>query len=209
MVLLQWPGLLSPESKLASQCKSDLLELQGPLLATALLVLASISLAETHGTHHARLTNFLTSWVDMLLLHVLPRSGTVRCIEVLACPWRRTFRFLWWVTLSSTHNLLPQNSILFFGCQHSFAVWTAMSSDSLKPFWCSLQPQAEYLDRTHAFCRVGPNTTGFCNSSHRVLVMVTSSDWPDSCCCRKILHTVSSCLNLTCLTMHKLSTYLQ
>jgi hypothetical protein len=38
---------------------SDLLELQGPLLATALLVLASISSAETHGTRLARLIGFL------------------------------------------------------------------------------------------------------------------------------------------------------
>jgi hypothetical protein len=30
-------------------------------LATALLVLASISSAETHGTRHARLTDFLAS----------------------------------------------------------------------------------------------------------------------------------------------------
>jgi hypothetical protein len=53
--------MLSPESELASQYMSGLLELQGPLLATALLVRASISLVETHGTRHARLTNFLAS----------------------------------------------------------------------------------------------------------------------------------------------------
>jgi hypothetical protein len=40
---------------------SDLLELQGPQLAVALLVLASISSAETHGTRHAQLTDFLVS----------------------------------------------------------------------------------------------------------------------------------------------------
>jgi hypothetical protein len=51
--------ICSPESMLSSQYMSDLLELQGPLLATALLVLASISLAETHEIHHALLTNFL------------------------------------------------------------------------------------------------------------------------------------------------------
>jgi hypothetical protein len=38
---------------------SDLLELQGPLLATVLLALSSISSVETHGTHHAQLTNSL------------------------------------------------------------------------------------------------------------------------------------------------------
>ena len=64
---------------------SDPLELQGPLLATTLLVLASISSAETHGTHRAQRTDFLVSRVDMPLLHVLLESGTVRCIEVLAC----------------------------------------------------------------------------------------------------------------------------
>jgi hypothetical protein len=45
---------MSPEFELASQCTSDLLELQGLPLATALLVLASISSAETHGTHRAQ-----------------------------------------------------------------------------------------------------------------------------------------------------------
>jgi hypothetical protein len=40
---------------------SDPLELQGLLLTTALPALASISSAETHGTHHARLTDFLAS----------------------------------------------------------------------------------------------------------------------------------------------------
>jgi hypothetical protein len=39
----------------------DLLELKGPLLATTLLVLASISLAETRETHHARRIDFLVS----------------------------------------------------------------------------------------------------------------------------------------------------
>jgi hypothetical protein len=52
---------MSPESELASQYMSDPLELQGPLLATALLVLAGISSGETHGTHHAQLTGFLVS----------------------------------------------------------------------------------------------------------------------------------------------------
>ena len=84
-----------------------------------------------------------------------------------------------------------------------------MSSDSLEPFWCSLQPQAKYLDRTPAFCRVGPNTTEFYNSSHRVLGTMTSTDWPDSYCCRRILHTVAPCPNQTYLAMHKLSTCLQ
>jgi hypothetical protein len=64
-------------------------------------------------------------------------------------------------------------------------------------------------NRTPAFRRVDPNATGFCNSSHTVLGMVTFSGWPDSCCCRRILHTVASCPNLTCLAKHKLSTYLQ
>jgi hypothetical protein len=62
----------------------DLLELQGPLLATVPLALASISSAETHGTHHAQLTDSLVNSVDMPLLHTLLVSGTVRCIEVLA-----------------------------------------------------------------------------------------------------------------------------
>jgi hypothetical protein len=56
---------------------------------------------------------------------------------------------------------------------------------------------------------VGPNATEFYNSSHRVLGMVTSLDWPDRYCCKRILHTVAFCPNLTCLAMHKLSTYLQ
>jgi hypothetical protein len=145
----------------------------------------------------------------MLPLHVLLGSVTAWCIEVLFCPWLQTFWFLWRVTVSSRHNLPLQNSILFFRCQHSFAVWTAMSSDSLEPLWCSLQPPAEYLDRTPAFRRVGPNATEFCNSSHRVLGMGTSIDCPDSCCCRRILHTVASCPNLTSLAMHKLSSCLQ
>jgi hypothetical protein len=37
----------------------DILELHGPLLATALLALSSISSAETRGTHRAQLTDFL------------------------------------------------------------------------------------------------------------------------------------------------------
>jgi hypothetical protein len=53
--------MLSPEFELASQCMSDLLEIQGLPLATALLVLASISSAETHGTHRAQRTDFLVS----------------------------------------------------------------------------------------------------------------------------------------------------
>jgi hypothetical protein len=40
---------------------SDLLELQDPLLATALLALSNISLVETHGTHHAKLTDSLVN----------------------------------------------------------------------------------------------------------------------------------------------------
>jgi hypothetical protein len=40
---------------------SDLLELQGPPLATALLVFTSISLAETREILNARLTDFLVS----------------------------------------------------------------------------------------------------------------------------------------------------
>jgi hypothetical protein len=59
MVLL---CLLSLESELASQCMSDLLELQGPLLATTLLVLVSISLAETYETRHERLTHNLLNY---------------------------------------------------------------------------------------------------------------------------------------------------
>jgi hypothetical protein len=62
------------------------LEPQDSLLAIALLVLASISSIEKHGTHHARLTNFLVGYAGMPLLHVFLESGTVRCIEVLACP---------------------------------------------------------------------------------------------------------------------------
>jgi hypothetical protein len=53
--------LLSPEFELASQFKSDLLELQDPLLATALLALSSISSTVTHGTHHAQRTDSLVS----------------------------------------------------------------------------------------------------------------------------------------------------
>jgi hypothetical protein len=205
----EWPGLLSPEFELASQYMSDLLELQGPLLETTLPALSSISSAKTHWIHCARLTDFLASWVDMPLLHVLLESSTVRCIEVLSCLWLQTFWFLWSVTPSSRHNLPLQNSVLFFGCQHSFAVWTALSLDSVEPFWCSLQPQAEYLDRTPAFHRVGPNATEFCNSSHKVLGMMTSSNWPNNYCCRRILHMIASCPNLTCLAMHKPSTCLQ
>jgi hypothetical protein len=40
---------------------SDILELQGLMLATALPALSSISSAETHGKHHAQLTDFLVS----------------------------------------------------------------------------------------------------------------------------------------------------
>ncbi|KAL5660351.1 hypothetical protein ACJX0J_027476, partial [Zea mays] len=43
--------MLQVEFGLASQCTSDLLELQGLLLPTALLVLASISSIETRETH--------------------------------------------------------------------------------------------------------------------------------------------------------------
>jgi hypothetical protein len=35
----------------------DLLELKGPLLATTLLALSNISSVETHGTHHAQVTD--------------------------------------------------------------------------------------------------------------------------------------------------------
>jgi hypothetical protein len=64
---------------------SGLPELQGPWLAIALLALANISSAETHGKHHAPLTGSLVGWVGRPLLHILPKFGTVRCIEVLAC----------------------------------------------------------------------------------------------------------------------------
>jgi hypothetical protein len=74
--------MLSLEFRMASQYKSDLLELQDPLLATALLALSSISSTETHGTHRAQLTDSL---VNKPLLHVLLESDTVRYIEVLAC----------------------------------------------------------------------------------------------------------------------------
>jgi hypothetical protein len=43
----------------------------------------------------------------------------------------------------------------------------------------------------------------------RVLGTVTSSNWPDNYCCKRILHTVAFCPNLTCFAKHKLSTYLQ
>jgi hypothetical protein len=72
--------LLSPEFGLASQYKSDLLELQDPLLATALLALLSISSTETHGTHRAQLTDSLISRVDKPLLHVLLESDTTQYI---------------------------------------------------------------------------------------------------------------------------------
>jgi hypothetical protein len=41
--------------------KLDLLELQDPLLTTALLELSSISSTETNGTHRAQLTDSLVS----------------------------------------------------------------------------------------------------------------------------------------------------
>jgi hypothetical protein len=47
----------------------------------------------------------------------------------------------------------------------------------------------------------------FYNSSHRALRMVTSSNWVGSCCCKRILHMVISCPNLSYLTKHKPSTY--
>jgi hypothetical protein len=50
---------MSPEFELASQYKSDLLELQDPLLTTALLALLSISSTETDGTHRAQITDSL------------------------------------------------------------------------------------------------------------------------------------------------------
>jgi hypothetical protein len=61
MVLFRVTDLLSPESELASQYKSNLFEPQDPQLAIAPLALASISSAETHGTHHVQLTDFLVS----------------------------------------------------------------------------------------------------------------------------------------------------
>jgi hypothetical protein len=145
----------------------------------------------------------------MPLLLVLLGSGMVWCIEMLACLWLRTFWFLWSVTPSSRHNLLLQNSDLFFRCQHSFVASTMLSSDSLEPFWCSLQSNVKCLDRTPAFCRAGPSAAELYNSSHRVLGMVTSSDRPGSYCCKRILHTVAFCPNLTCLATHKLWTCLQ
>jgi hypothetical protein len=133
----------------------------------------------------------------------------VRYIEVLACPWLWTFWFLWWVTPSGKHSLPLQNSDLSFLCQHNFAIWTVLSSDSLGPFWCFLWLQAICLYQTPAFHGAGPNATGFNNSSHRVLGTVTSSNWPDNCCCKRILHKVAFCPNLTDLAKHKLSTYPQ
>jgi hypothetical protein len=56
---------------------SDLLELQGPLLATALLALSTISSAETHGTRHAQLIDSLVNRVDMPLLRALLEFGTI------------------------------------------------------------------------------------------------------------------------------------
>lgn len=145
----------------------------------------------------------------MPLLHVLPGSGTVRYIKVLACPWLQTSWLLWWVTPSDKHSLPLWNTYLLFLCPHSFTVGTALSSDSLKPFWYFLRLQAKYLDRTPAFRWVDPNVTEFDNSSHRVLGTITSSNWFGSCCCRRILHKVASCPHLTFLAKHKLSTYLQ
>jgi hypothetical protein len=187
----------------------DLLKLQGPLLATVLLALSSISWTETRETHRARLIDSLVNWADTPLLHALLEFGTVWCIEVLACLWLWTFWFLWSVTPLSRHSLLLQNSVLFFGCQHSFTVWTMLPSDSLGPFWSSLWLQAKYLDRTPVFRQVGPNAMEFCNSSHKALRMVTSSDWLDSYCCKRILHMVASCPNLSCLARHMPSTCLQ
>jgi hypothetical protein len=51
--------MLSSESKFASRYMSNPLELQDPRLAIALLALTNISSDETHGTHHARLTDSL------------------------------------------------------------------------------------------------------------------------------------------------------
>jgi hypothetical protein len=172
----EWLYLLSLEFELSSRCKSRLLEPRDLQLAIALLVLTSISSAETHGTHHVRLTNFLVGWVGMPLLHVLPESSTVRCIEVLACPWLQNFWFPLWVTPSSRHNLPLRNSGPFYLCQHSFAAWTTLSLDSLEPFWCSLRLQVKYLDQTPAFHQVGPAATEFDSFSHRVLGTVTSSN---------------------------------
>jgi hypothetical protein len=61
MVLLRVTRYAIWESELASQYMSDLLELQGPPLTSALLALSSISSAGTHGTRHAQLTDSLVS----------------------------------------------------------------------------------------------------------------------------------------------------
>jgi hypothetical protein len=62
--------------------------------------------------------------------------------------------------------------------------------------------------KTPTFHRVGPSATESDNSSHRVLEMVTSLNWFDGRCCRRILHKVGSYPNLTCLAKHKPSTCL-
>jgi hypothetical protein len=84
-----------------------------------------------------------------------------------------------------------------------------LSSYSLEPFWYSLRLQAKYPDWTPAFHRAGPSATEFDTSSHRVLGMTTFSNWPDNSCCRRIMHKVTSCPNLTCLAKHKPSTCLR
>jgi hypothetical protein len=61
--------------------------------------------------------------------------------------------------------------------------------------------------RAPIFHRVGPNAMEFYNSSHRALQMVTSSDWLGSYCCKRILHMVISCPNLSYLAKNKPSTY--
>jgi hypothetical protein len=66
----------------------------------------------------------------------------------------------------------------------------------------------KYLDQTPAFRLVDPSATEFDNSSHRVLGTVTSSNYHDGCCCRRILHKVASYPNLTCPARHMLLTYL-
>jgi hypothetical protein len=128
---------------------------------------------------------------------------------MIACPWLRTFRLLWSVTPSGKHNLPLRKSALFFWCRHNFAVWTALSLGSPKPFSYSLRLQAKCLDQTPTFRRANPSATEFDISSHRVLGTVTSSNWPSSYCCRRILHKVPFCPNLTYPTKHMPSTCLQ
>jgi hypothetical protein len=64
------------------------------------------------------------------------------------------------------------------------------------------------MGRTPAFLQVDPKAVEFYNSSHIVPKTVTSSNWPDVYCYRRIPHKATSYPNLIYLAMHRLSTCL-